>query len=199
MGGLLTRPHEHPSMRIVLLGAPGSGKGTQGRVLAERLGVPYIGSGDLLRARAAAAEPGSELAAVLDRGDLVGDDDALAAVRDALAAAEAAGGYVLDGFPRTAGQARDLEAVASPDAVVYLALPDAVARRRLAGRAAAGRSDDVAATVERRLDQFHRQIEPLLDFYGRRGVLITVDADQAPDAVTAAIVEALDAAGRRPS
>ncbi|HEV7536300.1 MAG TPA: nucleoside monophosphate kinase [Acidimicrobiia bacterium] len=184
-------------MRIVLLGAPGSGKGTQGRVLAERLGVPYIGSGDLLRARAAAAEPGSELAAVLDRGDLVGDDDALAAVRDAIAAAEAAGGYVLDGFPRTAGQARDLEAVASPDAVVYLALPDAVARRRLAGRAAAGRSDDVAATVERRLDQFHRQIEPLLDFYRRRGVLITVDADQAPDAVTAAIFEALDAAGRR--
>src|SRR2546423_4118223 len=108
-------------MRIGLLGAPGSGKGTQGRVLAERLGVPYIGSGALLRARAAAAEPGSELAAVLDRGDLVGDDDALAAVRDALAAAEAAGGYVLDGFPRTAGQARDLEAVASPDAVVYLA------------------------------------------------------------------------------
>jgi adenylate kinase len=185
-------------MRIVLLGAPGSGKGTQGRVLAERLGVPYIGSGELLRSRAA-AEPGSELAAVLDRGDLVGDDDALAAVRDALAAAEAAGGYVLDGFPRTAGQARDLEAVASPDAVVYLALPDAVARRRLAGRAAAGRSDDVAATVERRLDQFHRQIEPLLDFYRWRGVLITVDADQAPDAVTAAIVEALDAAGRRPS
>jgi adenylate kinase len=185
-------------MRIVLLGAPGSGKGTQGRVLAERLGVPYIGSGDLLRARAA-AEPGGQLTAVLDRGDLVGDDAALAAVSDALAAAEAAGGYVLDGFPRTAGQARDLDAVTAPEAVVYLALPDAVARRRLAGRAAAGRSDDVAATVERRLDQFHGQIEPLLDFYRRRGVLITVDADEAPDAVTAAVVESLDDGGRRRS
>jgi len=164
------------------------------------LGVPYIGSGDLLRARAAAdGEPGSQLAAVLDRGDLVADAVALAAVREALAAAVAAGGYVLDGFPRTLRQARDLEAVAPPDAVVYLAVPDAVVRRRLAGRADAGRSDDAAATVERRLDQFHRQFEPLLDFYRRRGVLVTVDADQAPDAVTAAIVEALDAAARRRS
>jgi adenylate kinase len=184
-------------MRIVLLGAPGSGKGTQGRALAERLSVPYIGSGDLLRARAAGGgEPGSRLAAVLDRGDLVTDDAALDAVRDALAHAEAAGGYVLDGFPRTVGQARDLDAVAPPDAVVYLAVPDAVVRRRLAGRAPGGRRDDVAATIERRLDEFHRQIEPLLDFYRRRGILITVDADQAPDAVTAAIVEALDVAGR---
>jgi adenylate kinase len=175
-------------MRIVLLGAPGSGKGTQGRALANRFGVPYIGSGDLLRAEAAAdREPGSQLAAVLDRGDLVADDTALAALRDPLAAAVAAGGYVLDGFPRTLGQARDLEAVAPPDAVVYLAVPDAVARRRLAGRAGAGRADDVAATVERRLSRFNDEIEPLLDFYRHRGVLITVDADQPPDAITAAI------------
>jgi adenylate kinase len=74
-----------------------------------------------------------------------------------------------------------------------------VARRRLAGRAAAGRSDDVAATVDRRLDRFHGQIEPLLDFYRRRGVLITVDADEAPDVVTAAVVESLDDGGRRRS
>jgi adenylate kinase len=161
------------------------------------LGVPYIGSGDLLRARAADhGEPGNQLAAILDRGDLVADDAALAAVRDALAAAEAAGGYVLDGFPRTVGQARALDAVAPPDAAVYLAVPDSVARRRPPGRPAAGRSDDVTATVERRLDEFHRQIEPLLDLYRRRGILITVGADQAPDDVTAAIVEALDAVGR---
>src|SRR5258705_7732118 len=133
-------------MRIVLVGAPGSGKGTQGRVLAERLGLPYVGSGDLLRARAA-AEPGGQLAAVLDRGDLVGDDAALAAVSDALAAAEAAGGYVLDGFPRTAGQARDLDPVTAPDAGGYLALPHPLAPPRLPGRAPPGPSDDLPPPV----------------------------------------------------
>src|SRR5260221_12908335 len=117
-------------MRIGLLGAPGSGKGTQGRVLAERLGVPYIGSGDLLRARAA-AEPGGQLAAVLDRGDLVGDDAALAAVSDALAAAEAAGGDVLDGFPPTARPAPGLGAGPAPDAGGDPALPHAVGPPRL--------------------------------------------------------------------
>ena len=183
-------------MRIVLLGAPGAGKGTQGRALAGRLGVPHISSGDLLRAQAAAdGELGSRLAAVLDRGDLVADDAVLAAVRDALPAE--GGGYVLEGFPRTLRQAQDLEAVAAPDAVVHLAVPDAVVRRRLAGRAGAGRKDDIAATVERRLSRFHREIEPLLDFYRRSGMLTTVDAAHAPDDVTAAIIEALATAGMR--
>ena len=190
-------PRRRESMRIVLLGPPGSGKGTQGRALAERFQVPYIGSGELLRARAATdRERGGQLAAVLDRGDLVGDDAVLAVVRDALIAAVAAGGYVLDGFPRTVGQAEDLEAVAAPDAVVHLALSDAVARRRLAGRAGAGRKDDVAPAIERRLSRYHREIGPLLDFYRRRGVLTTVDADQAPDAVTAMILDALAGARR---
>src|SRR5258708_19532308 len=109
-------------MRLVLRGAAGSGKGTQGRVLAERLGVPYIGSGDLLRARAA-AEPGGQLAAVLDRGDLVGDDAALAAVRDALAAAEAAGGYVLHGFPPPPRHAPALPPAPPPPPPRYPPLP----------------------------------------------------------------------------
>jgi adenylate kinase len=183
-------------MRLALLGVPGSGKGTQGRVLAGRFGVPYISSGDLLRAQAAAGtDLGRQVGAVLDRGDLVADDAVLAAVRDALAAAVAAGGYILDGFPRTLRQARDIEAVAAPDAAVYLAVPDAVARRRLAGRAGAGRTDDVGATVERRLSRFHTETEPLLDFYRQRGILTTVNADQPPDTVTAAIVDALAAAG----
>jgi adenylate kinase len=182
-------------MRIVLLGAPGSGKGTQGRALADRLGVPYIGSGDLLRARAAAdRDLKGQLAAALERGDLVADDVVLATVGEALATAVAAGGYVLDGFPRTVRQAWALESVAAPDAVVYLAVPDAVARGRLARRASEGRNDDVAATIERRLRQFHREIRPLLDFYRQRGILTVVDADRAPDAVTATIIDALAAA-----
>jgi adenylate kinase len=184
-------------MGVVLLGPPGSGKGTQGRPLAERLRVPYIGSGELLRARTATdRESGDQVAAVLDRGDLVGDEAVLAVVRDALTAAAPAGGYVLDGYPRTVGQAEDLDAVAAPDAVVYLALPDAVARRRLAGRAGAGRKDDVASAIDRRLGRYHREIGPLLDFYRQRGVLSTVDADQAPEAVTEMILDALAAARR---
>jgi adenylate kinase len=158
-------------MRIVLVGAPGSGKGTQGRALAERLGVPYIGTGEALRARAAAGDDvGRRLAPILDRGELVPD-----------------------GLPRTRRQARDLESVAAPDAVVFLDVPDEVARRRLAARAE-GRSDDVAATVEDRLNRFQDEIEPLLDFYDERGVLTAVDADRPPDVVSAAILEAL--AGR---
>src|SRR5260221_9959349 len=112
-------------MRIGLLGAPGSGKGTQGRVLAERLGVPYIGSGDLLRARAA-AESGGQLTAVLDRGDLVGDDAALAAVSDALAAAEAAGGVLCHRLPLTSAPTRALYSVTAPPAVGYLDPPPSI-------------------------------------------------------------------------
>lgn len=179
-------------MRLVLLGAPGSGKGTQGRALGVRFGLPTISAGDVLRARAAAdRQTGSELAAVLDRGDLVPDDAVLSALRDGLTAAAAAGGYVLEGFPRRLSQARQLETVAAPDTVVYLDVPDEVARRRLAGRAVEGRTDDVPATIERRLGRFHHEIEPLRDFYARRGILTTVDADRPSDIVTADILEAL--------
>jgi len=186
-------------VRIVLLGAPGSGKGTQGPALARRLGVPYISSGDLLRARAA-ADPDLRrgLATVLDRGDLVEDHVVVTVVRDALTAAGADGGYVLDGFPRTVAQAQALDEFAPPVAAVYLDVPDTVARRRLARRRLAGRADDAVDTVDHRLRSFHREIGPLLDLYRRRGILLSVDADQPPDAVTAAIVDALAGAGRDP-
>ena len=187
-------------MRIVLLGAPGSGKGTQGERLAERLGVPHVASGELLRAHVAAKTAlGVEVAGSLARGDLVPDDVVLAVVGEALTGPAAADGYILDGFPRTRAQAERahelaLERGIDADAAVYLSLEedDDVARRRLAGRAGGGRVDDAdAGVIEHRLQLFHDNMRPILDYYRERGILVTVDAAQPVETVTEAILAAL--------
>lgn len=182
-------------MRLVLLGAPGSGKGTQGGLLARRLGVPVISTGELLRALSSGeSDLGHKVSEYLDRGDLVPDDLLLAALEDTLSHT-LADGYVLDGFPRTLAQARHAEEVAAPEAVVHLDVPDDVLRRRLSGRAhrpGQDRTDDIdPAVVERRLQRYHDQTEPLLDFYRERGVLHTVDANRTPEVVNDAIIELL--------
>ena len=180
-------------MRILLVGAPGSGKGTQSAGLAQHFNVPSVSSGELLRELAAVDnESGRQIASYLSRGDLVPDDLIIAAVRDALAKAVSSGGYVLEGFPRTVAQARRGEPFLVPDAVIHLVVPDEVARARVAGRAGAGRTDDAEqAVIERRLRHFHDEIGPILQHYRDRGVLTTVDADRPPDAVHDAILHAL--------
>ena len=185
-------------MRIVLLGAPGSGKGTQGELLAKRLGVPHIASGELLRKHVKAeSELGRDVAERLAHGDLVSDDVVLGVVGDAIAKASESGGYILDGFPRTRAQAERAHEQVQPngidaDAAVYLALDDDVARRRLAGRAAGGRIDDAdAEVIDHRLDLFHENMSPILDFYEDRGILVPVDASAPVDDVTEAILAAL--------
>jgi adenylate kinase len=194
-------------MRIVLLGAPGSGKGTQGQRLADHLGVPHVSSGDLFREHIAKGTPlGREVAEYVKRGDLVPDDLVLEIVGSAvLDAARKEGGYVLDGFPRTLAQAERAyklagAAGAGADLAVYLDVPDDVARERLANRAVEGRPDDAdPGVIERRLRVFHDETEPLLDFYRDRGILVTVDATPPPDEVTeqmlAAVSKALSADG----
>jgi adenylate kinase len=188
-------------VRIVLLGAPGSGKGTQGAILAARLGIRHVASGELLRAQVAAhSELGREVAASLARGDLVPDDTVIGIVSEAVDAAAAAGGYILDGFPRTRAQAEHAYALAvergiEPDSAVYLALDDAVARERLALRAGGGRVDDADAhVIEHRLEVFHANMQPILDFYAEIGILVTVDAAGPVEAVSEAIIAALPSA-----
>ncbi|HMG43656.1 MAG TPA: adenylate kinase [Acidimicrobiales bacterium] len=183
------------STSVVLIGAPGSGKGTHGVVLAERLGVPYLSTGDLLRDHVARGTTlGRQVGAYLDRGELVHDDLMVAVVGERLAELEGRGGHVLDGFPRTVAQAEAAERLVPggpAEVVVFLALPDDVARERLAQRAD-GRSDDAdGATVEHRLEVFHVETEPLVGFYRARGLLRSVDADQPPDAVLTAIESVL--------
>jgi adenylate kinase len=188
-------------VQIVLLGAPGSGKGTQGDLLAKHFGVPHVSSGELLRTHVATgSDVGLKVASFLSRGELVPDDLVLAVVGDALSGAFDAGGYVLDGIPRTLAQAERAYELAAPaglaaDAVIYLDVADDVARERLAARAETGRVDDAdPAVIERRLQVFHADTTPLLDFYRERGILRTIDAVQPVDAVSKAILEALNAA-----
>jgi adenylate kinase len=184
--------------RLLLVGPPGAGKGTQGRSLAKRFAVPYVSAGDLLRNLAADdTETGRKIAGSLNRGELVPDDLIINAVRDALAEAAPSGGFVLEGFPRTTSQAERSDAVLRPDAVIHLVVPDDIARARVARRTDSRRSDDAdEAVVERRLQRFHDEIEPILQHYADRGVLIPVEAERSPDAVHEAIVGSLAKRGQ---
>jgi adenylate kinase len=184
-------------MRLILLGAPGSGKGTQGEALAAQFDVRHVSTGELLRRHIAEqTDLGREAQPFVRRGELVPDDIVLQMAGAEVIDAAAEGGYVLDGFPRTLTQAERAFELAAPagvtaDAVVYLAVPDDVARERLLHRGE-GRADDAdPEVIERRLRVFHEETEPLLDFYRSRGILVTVDAAQPPPQVTEAMLAAL--------
>lgn len=188
-------------MRIVLLGAPGSGKGTQARVLADRYGVQLIGVGEILREEVRRGTAvGAEIADDLARGDLVHDRLILDTIWPLVLQASADGGYVLDGFPRTLHQAEMAHSASerdgvSPDVVVYLDIDRPMLLERMLARAEE-RSDDVAAVMEHRLQIFEERTRPLVGFYEARGLLATVDARRDKDAITADIVAAVEARKR---
>ncbi|MEO6502861.1 MAG: adenylate kinase [Jatrophihabitantaceae bacterium] len=186
-------------MRLILLGAPGSGKGTQGQRLAERFEVPHIASGDLLRAEVRAqTEFGRRVVGYLDSGQLAPDELVSELVLPVVLAAAQAGGYVLDGFPRSVTQAVKAEGVvaeagAGPQHVIYLAVPEQVLVQRLLERAgAAGRSDDTLEVITDRLRVFEAATRPLVDHYRARGLLREVAAQVPADEVTRAIVATLE-------
>jgi adenylate kinase len=185
-------------MRLLLLAPPGAGKGTQGERLAGRLGVQHISAGELLRAQARAdTAVGREIAAYQQRGDLVPDAIVFEVLTPVVVAAVARGGYILDGFPRTLPQATAAADLGvrlglTLDAVVYLHAPQAVLVRRLLDRAIqGGRSDDTAAVIRHRLEVFATTTSPLIAYYRDRGILLAVDADQPPEAVTTEILTRL--------
>jgi adenylate kinase len=186
-------------MNVLLIGPPGSGKGTQGERLAQRLGLAHIAAGDLLREEVqAGTEIGRDAKTYIDRGDLVPDAVILDLVLPRVLAAAAATGYLLDGFPRSVAQAQEARrladrAGAAPHVVLYLDVPrDELVRRILARAAEQGRSDDNPATVRNRLEVFDEVTKPLIDYYRSRGLLKVIGADRDPDAVTAEILSALD-------
>jgi len=187
-------------MRLILLGAPGSGKGTQAERIASRLAIAHLSTGEMLRVAAASKSAfGRDVQAVIERGDLVSDDIVVKIVAERLQKDDVKSGYVLDGFPRTVAQATALDKVLADrgeklDAVIELKVVAAdlvdriVARATLAkacGRKA--RADDNAKTFIMRLHAYEELTAPLVDYYRSKAVLKSVDGMQSMDAVTAAI------------
>jgi adenylate kinase len=218
-------------MRIVLLGAPGSGKGTQSQRLVERFGIPQISTGDLLRSAVQrGTEYGLRARAAMDAGQLVIDEIVLGIIADRLAEPDARRGFILDGFPRNQAQAEALDGMLKTtgrplDAVVLFEVDNVELVRRISGRRTCGtcgrvfnvytappgspphcdrcddrpelvqRPDDNAATVARRLEVYEAQTRPLVEYYRRQGLLHTINAARAAEAVSAQLVALFETLG----
>jgi adenylate kinase len=185
-------------MRLVLLGAPGSGKGTQAARLKDHLQVPHISTGDLLRGEVAAGSKlGLEAKEVMARGELVSDAILLGMLEDRLSRPDVRGGFILDGYPRNLAQAdalgKLLERIGQPmDYAVQLDVSTDLLVERIAGRAKAeGRADDSPEAVRTRLQVYDNQTAPVIDYYRQHGQLTVVDGVGSLDDVFARIVEAI--------
>jgi adenylate kinase len=211
---------------IVVLGKQGAGKGTQCKRLAQHLGIPHVSTGDILRAAVRDATPtGLEVSSILEAGQLVSDDIVNRLVKDRFNDADARGGALLDGFPRTASQAEALDEILGDDGVkicINLDVPSSLVAERLSSRrvcqecgaiyrdtdieAISGtcsncggdviqRADDLPEAILQRLEAYERDTAPLLSFYDGRGLLVRVDGDQDPQKVTAEILDVLSERG----
>ncbi len=208
-------------MKIIMLGAPGAGKGTQAKMIAKEYGVPHISTGDIFRANIKnGTELGMEAKKYMDQGLLVPDELTVRILLDRVAQEDCKDGYVLDGFPRTIPQAEVLDQALAKlgdriDYAINVDVPDENIIRRMSGRRACLtcgatyhiehvppkqegicdtcgsalvlRDDDKPETVKNRLEVYHRQTQPLIDFYGKKGVLRTVDGTRPMEEVFAAI------------
>jgi adenylate kinase len=175
---------------LVLLGPPGSGKGTQAAMLSDKYGIPAIATGDILRAHVARGTPlGRRVKAYLDRGELVPDDLVVDLIRHRLSDRDTQQGFILDGFPRTVRQAQALDSMLTAldrplDAVLYLQLDPQAVKERLGQRQ---RSDDLEGIVDHRLDVFLDRTAPLIRYYNDQGKLKVIDGARPPEAVAASI------------
>ncbi len=204
-------------MKLIFLGPPGAGKGTQAERVIQSLGIPQISTGEILRrAIKEQTETGRRAQSYIESGALVPDEIVLALVEERLQSPDCANGYLLDGFPRTIKQAEALDNIARMDAVVNIQVPDEVIVERLSGRrvcAACGhtthvsiakdgicpvcgkpltqRKDDEASTVRNRLTTYAQQTRPLIEYYEKQGLLLSVDGCLPMEEVTAQILSKL--------
>lgn len=185
-------------MNVILFGPPAAGKGTQAKRLVEARGLVQLSTGDMLRAAIAAGTPlGRTVEALIQRGDLVSDEIVTALVEESLPAAEAGGGAIFDGFPRTLPQAIALDGIISRrrshiHRVLQLKVDNDVLLDRVSKRfAESGRPDDNPVSFKVRLEIYDRQTAPLLTYYGRSGKLMEIDGMASVDAVGASIRRAL--------
>jgi len=188
-------------MRVILLGAPGAGKGTQAQYIMEKYGIPQISTGDMLRAAVKAGTPlGLAAKKVMDAGELVSDDLVVGIIADRIEEADCANGFILDGFPRTVAQAEALDAMLADkglklDHVISMEVDENALFARIEKRAAetgGARADDNAETLKKRLEVYHEQTAPIIPYYKEKGALQTVDGMQDIDNVTKSLYAILD-------
>lgn len=210
-------------MNIILLGAPGAGKGTQAEVICKALNIPTVSTGNMLRAAVkAGTEYGLKAKAAMDAGDLVSDDIVIGILKDRIAEPDAQNGFILDGFPRTVPQAEALDAMGVKiDKVIEIYVPDETIQQRLSGRRVCLdcgatyhtafkpskvegvcdvcgkpiviRKDDEPATVISRLQTYHKSTAPLRDYYGKQGKLVTVEGQDKVEDTSKLVLEAVKA------
>ena len=185
-------------MRLILLGPPGAGKGTQAKILVETYGIPQLSTGDILRSAIQNRTPlGLAAKEVMDRGDLVSNDIVNGIVSDRLDADDCKSGFILDGFPRTIGQAEALDGMLADkgmelDAVIEMTADADVLVARVINRAKeSNRPDDNPEVIRKRLDVYKNDTAPLVEYYRQRGLVKTVDGMEPVDQVTAAIKAAI--------
>lgn len=206
-------------MKLIFLGPPGAGKGTQALGVSSSLNIPHISTGDMFRSAIKNETPtGLEAKRYMDAGQLVPDSVVIAMVQERLAMSDCANGYLLDGFPRTVEQAEALQGISEPDAVVNIDVPDELLMDRLTGRRVcpkcAGtfhiskladptvcpvcgdtlihRNDDKPETIANRLSVYHAQTAPLIGYYTDNGKIRTIPGDKKPEDVQKAILSALE-------
>lgn len=209
-------------MKLVLIGAPAAGKGTQAARLVKHYGIAHISTGDMLREEVAkGTELGNQAKTIMAEGGLVSDELIIAIVQERIKQDDCKNGFILDGFPRTVVQAEKLEEMVALDKVVYIYAPDEVMLERLTARqtcpkcgatynklflppkkegicdvcneALTQRKDDTVEAGKNRIATFHKQSKPLVGFYGDKGILIEVDGTMPIDDITKAIIAGLDA------
>ena len=207
-------------MNIIFLGPPGAGKGTQAQIVCQRLGIPQVSTGDMLRAAiAAGTEMGLKAKEYMDQGQLVPDEVVIGIVKDRLADADCQKGYILDGFPRTVEQAAALGTFAKIDVAINLDVPDDVLVKRLSGRRVCPlcgapyhvdrlngetvcradgtpliqRDDDKAETVQNRLAVYHQKTAPLIDYYREAGLLKNIGGGLSLEEISEEIFRTLEA------
>ncbi len=183
-------------LRVILLGPPGSGKGTQGEVLSRKFGVPQISTGDMLRsAIAAGSDLGKKVQDIMGAGALVDDQTMLEVVTERLSQPDTARGFLLDGYPRTLPQARSLDRILGDggiDRILLVEVPEEELIRRMLAR---GRTDDTLEVVADRQRIYRDETEPLVAYYGERGLLRPISGFRSIEDVTRQMIAALEGIG----